>query len=138
MKKITLTKVAIARDGGTIKYLGDDGKYYWEDHRIGSTCKGAIWDKYPEDLGADLAGGDFVVGKPVKYNEAADKYLNDLYSSVGATTPEQQYNTLFMKLGYHLDGTVVNFSHSPTWEQKRGMMEYDLLEREGLIDLVLV
>jgi hypothetical protein len=72
-----------------------------------------------------------------KFNEKADKYLKDLYESVGAITPEQKYNTLFMTLGYHIDGTVINFSHSPTWEQKQGMMEYDILEREGLIDLVL-
>ena len=71
-----------------------------------------------------------------KFNEKADKYLKDLYDSVRAITPEQKYNTLFMKLGYHLDGTVINFSHSPTWEQKQGMMEYDMLEREGLIEMV--
>lgn len=72
----------------------------------------------------------------MKFNEKADAYLKALYESVGATTAEQQYNTLFMKLGYHLDGTVVNFSHEPTWEQKRGMMEYEILERKGLIELI--
>ena len=72
----------------------------------------------------------------MKYNEKADAYLKALYESVGAITAEQQYNTLFMALGYHLDGSVVNFSHSPSWEQKRAMMEYELLEREGLIELV--
>jgi hypothetical protein len=75
--------------------------------------------------------------KKYKFNEKADAYLKALYDSVGAITAEQQYNTLFMALGYHLDGTVVSFSHDPTWEQKRGMTEYELLEREGLIELVL-
>ena len=73
----------------------------------------------------------------MKFNEKADEYLKALYESVGATTAEQRYNTLFMKMGYHLDGTVINFSHDPNWEQKQAMMEYDLLEREGLIELVL-
>ena len=73
----------------------------------------------------------------MKFNEKADAYLKALYDSVGAITSEQKYNVLFMKLGYHLDGTAINFSHNPTWEQKQGMMEYDLLECEGLIELVL-
>ena len=45
-----------------------------------------------------------------------------------------------MTLGYHIDGTVINFYtgySEPTWEQKCGCLEYDILEREGLIDLVL-
>ena len=70
-----------------------------------------------------------------KFNKQADEYLNTLYKSVGETTPEQKYNTLFMKLGYHLDGTVISFSHNPSWEQKQGVLEYDVLERESLIEM---
>ncbi len=72
----------------------------------------------------------------MKYNEKADAYLKTLYESIGAISSEQQYNALFMKLGYHLDGSVINFSHNPTWGQKRNMLEYELLEREGLIELI--
>ena len=75
-----------------------------------------------------------------KFNEKADKYLKDLYESVGAITPEQKYNTLFMKLGLHLNGSVNNFhagKSEPTWEQKRGCLEYEVLEHEGLIELIL-
>lgn len=74
----------------------------------------------------------------MKFNEKADAYLKSLYKSVGATTAEQKYNTLFMKMGYHLDGSVINFSHNPSWEQKQGMMEYEVLEHEGLIQIVSV
>ena len=72
----------------------------------------------------------------MKFNEQADQYLQDLYQSVGAITPQQRYNTLFMKLGYHLDGSVLTFSHNPTWEQMAGMLEYEVLENEGLIPIV--
>ena len=29
-------------------------------------------------------------------------------------------------------------SHNPSWEQKQGMLEYDLLDRKGLIKLTIV
>ena len=76
--------------------------------------------------------------KPMKpkFNVEADAYLKSLYDSVGATTPEQKYNTIYMKLGYHIDNVTINFSHDPSWEQKQAMMEYDILEREGLIQLI--
>lgn len=69
-----------------------------------------------------------------KFNKKADKFLKDFYNSVGAKTWEQKYNASLLKLGYTMES--VNFSHNPTWEQKTGMMEYDLLEGEGLIKLV--
>jgi len=72
--------------------------------------------------------------KKYKFNKKADKFLEDLYNSVGAKTWEQKYNTTLFKLGYKSES--VSFSHDPTWEQKTGMMEYDLLEGEGLITLV--
>ena len=69
----------------------------------------------------------------MKFNEIADEFLEELYQSVGASTPEQKYNTLVLKLGYQ-DHTI-NFSHNPTWEQKQAMLEYEFLEREGLIEV---
>lgn len=60
----------------------------------------------------------------MKFNEKADAYLDVLYKSVGATTAE---------LGY--DHQFIGFSHDPTWEQKQSVLEYDLLEREGLIEI---
>jgi hypothetical protein len=67
----------------------------------------------------------------MKYNEKADKFLEEFYASVGATTWEQKLNLLEMKLGRS------NFSHNPTAEQKVGCYEYELLEQQGLIELVL-
>jgi len=69
-----------------------------------------------------------------KFNEKADAYLKALYDSVGAITPEQKFNTLLLKLTQ--DGSTYNFSHDPSYEQKQGMLEYELLENEGLITLV--
>jgi hypothetical protein len=69
----------------------------------------------------------------MKYNHAADKYLEELYESVGAKTAKQKYNTLILKLEYQND--TINFSHSPSWEQKQTMMEYVLLEQMQLIEL---
>jgi len=70
--------------------------------------------------------------KLFRYNDKADKFLTDFYESVGAKTWEQKFNLLQLKLG----GTN-SFSHHPTWEQKVGMLEYELLEKERLIELVL-
>ncbi len=42
------------KDGGTIEYKGWDGKNYFVDHRIGSTTKGLIYDRYPDDSAARL------------------------------------------------------------------------------------
>jgi hypothetical protein len=66
-----------------------------------------------------------------RYNEKADKYLVELYDSVGATTWTHKYNLLTLILGQ------CTFSHNVTDEQKTGAMEYEILEREGLIELVL-
>jgi hypothetical protein len=70
----------------------------------------------------------------MKYNAAADEFLKDLYESVGAITAEQKYNTLVMRLGYQDD--TITFSHDPSWKQKQTMLEYDLLERQLLIELI--
>lgn len=69
----------------------------------------------------------------MKYNYAADKYLEELYDKVGAKTAQQKYNVLILALGYQND--TINFSHMPSWEQKQSMMEYDLLEKKQLITL---
>lgn len=72
----------------------------------------------------------------MNYNVEADAYLESLYQSVGAITDEQKYNTLILTLGYQND--VINFSHNPSWSQKRAMMEYELLDKKGLITLTTV
>ena len=42
-----------ARDGGTVRYEGLDGEtYYYKDGRIGTNTPGAIYDRYPGDMGA--------------------------------------------------------------------------------------
>ena len=76
----------------------------------------------------------------MKYNEKADAYLESLYHSVGAMTWEHKYNTLCLKLDVLPENQ--SFHCTPTgevsWEQKVGCMEYELLEREGLIELTYV
>jgi len=47
---------------------------------------------------------------------------------------QQKYNALILKLEYQND--TINFSHNPSWEIRQGIMEQDLLEREGLIEIV--
>lgn len=72
----------------------------------------------------------------MRYNEKADSYLENLYKSVGATTWEQKYHVLCLKMD--ILPRDQSFSHDPTWEQKVGMMEYDFLDRMRLISLTLV
>jgi hypothetical protein len=67
-----------------------------------------------------------------RFNKEADQYLTDLYDSVGAKTWNQKYNLLTLILGR------CNFSHDPTDEQKTRAMEYEILDRGGLLELVLV
>lgn len=75
----------------------------------------------------------------MKYNEKADDYLETLYNSVGAKTWEQKFNTLLLKMGHK--ASSFSFSTFPatevTWEQKVGALEYELLDRMRLIELVL-
>lgn len=72
---------------------------------------------------------------PMKYNAEADKYLSELYRSAGAETWKQKFHTLEGALA--IVPNTTSFSHKPTWRQKAGMLEYDVLENEGLINLVL-
>ena len=72
----------------------------------------------------------------MKYNKKADKFLKDFYASVGAKTWKQKYNLLEMRLDI-VPGTQ-SFSHNPTWRQKVGMMEYEFLERNELIEVTYV
>jgi hypothetical protein len=71
----------------------------------------------------------------MRYNKEADKFLEDLYKSVGAKTWKQKYNLLEMKL-YVVSGST-GFSHDLGWKSKVGCLEYELLERNELIELVL-
>lgn len=71
----------------------------------------------------------------MRYNKEADKFLKDFYKSVGAKTWKQKYNALELRLNI-VPGSA-SFSHNPTDRQKVGCLEYELLERVGLIELVL-
>ncbi len=72
----------------------------------------------------------------MKYNKKADKYLAAFYRSVGAKTWEQKFNVLELRLGI-VKGSQ-SFSHDLTWRQKTGILEYELLEHEGLIKITYV
>lgn len=72
----------------------------------------------------------------MKYNKEADKYLADFYRQKKAKTAEQKFHAIRKKLKYALRD--MSFSHAPTWRQKQGMLEYDLLERMDLIQLTYV
>ena len=71
----------------------------------------------------------------MKYNKKADAFLNELYTSKNAKTPEQKYNVLMLEL--KINPNEQAFSHNPSWEQKQGMLEYELLECKGLIKLTM-
>jgi hypothetical protein len=69
------------------------------------------------------------------YGNAGDKFLADLYASVGATSVEQKINVLLMNLDgefnfYAMGGEV-------TSEIKLACLEHEILEREGKIELTL-
>jgi len=75
----------------------------------------------------------------MKYNKEADKYLKELYRQKKAKTAEQKYHAILKKLKYaERDMSFHSRSGDVTWEQKQGAMEYELLEREGLIELTYV
>lgn len=124
-----------------IKYVNtylDDGKFYYEDLRIdmNKKCNCHLYFHQVCDICQKVNGKMKDKNMNQKFNEAADVYLESLYQSVGAISAEQKYNTIYMKFGYHLDNAVINYSINSTWEQKQTMMEYELLEHEGLIKIV--
>ena len=76
----------------------------------------------------------------MKYNEKADKYLEDFYRQKKAKTAEQKYHAIRKKLKYaERDMSFHSFPGGDvTWEQKQGALEYELLERLDLIELTYV
>jgi hypothetical protein len=73
--------------------------------------------------------------QPRSFGEKADAFLTELYHSVGATNTTQKLNVLRLKLGgdyhfYAMGGEIND-------EVKVACLEYELLGREGLIELVL-
>lgn len=76
----------------------------------------------------------------MKYNEKADKYLEDFYRQKKAKTAKQKYHAICKKLKYAEQN--MSFHSTPggdvTWEQKQGMLEYELLECLNLIQLTYV
>jgi len=69
----------------------------------------------------------------MKFNKKADKFLDRLYKSVGAKTYKQKLNLLNLKLG-----GPSNFSHNMFDAQKVACLEYEILERFGLIRVISV
>jgi hypothetical protein len=49
MKEIKGEVIAAAGDGGTLVVLGEDGKTYYVDGRVGSKTKGTVYDDYPSE-----------------------------------------------------------------------------------------
>lgn len=65
----------------------------------------------------------------------AEKFLTDLYRSVGAEKVEQKVTLMEHLLGpAHMYAGV----EGPTLEQRLGGYEYEILAEQGLIELVLV
>lgn len=51
---VTVKKLSIYRDGGTVTYTDKDGIKYWVDGRIGSLNRGKVYDRYPGDIEAKI------------------------------------------------------------------------------------
>ncbi len=71
-----------------------------------------------------------------KYNKKADLFLKTLYGLMNAKTWKAKYDAIMLLRG--IDPDSQSFSHNPSWEQKVGMLEYELLWDEDLIKLILV
>jgi hypothetical protein len=71
----------------------------------------------------------------MKYNEEADRFLENFYKQNQSVTAEQKFHAIRKEFDYAIEN--MSFSHNPTWEQKQGMMEYELLEQKGLIEMIL-
>ena len=64
MNKIKLTYKATYIDGGTNLYIGSDGKSYYEDYRLQTKTKGALYNDYPDHSSAKILNwGDFEIDK---------------------------------------------------------------------------
>jgi hypothetical protein len=60
-QEILVTEVGRFRDGGTTHYRTRLGIDLYEDNRIGSKTKGAIYDRYPNDKDAKLVNVKLIV-----------------------------------------------------------------------------
>jgi len=69
------------------------------------------------------------------FGHGADAALNELYSSVGATSTDEKMGTLRLQLGgmpnFYAMGGAINE------EMKLACLEYEYLQQVGKIDLVL-
>ncbi len=54
MNKIKLRYKDSYLDGGTKVYVGSDGKSYYEDYRLQTKTKGALYDKDPDHSSAKM------------------------------------------------------------------------------------
>lgn len=69
------------------------------------------------------------------FGEEADKFLKEFYEKYGSTTTQQKVELLKLVIGgqfnfYAMGGPVTD-------EMMLGCLEYELLDREGKITLVL-
>lgn len=63
MKKVKVVEKGGYRDGGTIRYLGEDGRFYFEDHRIKvkkTLNEGKIYDRHPNEKNAKLLNVELI------------------------------------------------------------------------------
>ena len=73
----------------------------------------------------------------MKYTEKADLFLEEFYKQFNAVTPEQKFEVL-EQANERLGHSRSCFSRNPTIEQKVAMLEYEILELAGVMDIVYV
>lgn len=72
------------------------------------------------------------------FGTEADAYLKKFYDSVGAVKTPEKINALLLKLGEEsAQSNYYAFGGNLTDEMKLGCLEYEFLEQEGQITLVL-
>jgi len=73
-----------------------------------------------------------IKNKQKSFGKKADEFLKEFYDSVGSKTTEQKINLLNIKMGgeynFYSSGIVTN-------EQILGCLEYEFLEKNGMIKL---
>lgn len=69
MIKTKITETGRYRDGGTIRAVDGTGKSYYVDGRIDSETKGLVFNKYPDEEGAALVEGYFILFKAIHINQ---------------------------------------------------------------------
>ena len=72
------------------------------------------------------------------FGPEADAYLREFYKKVGAEKTQEKLNALVLKLGQEAaNSNYYAYNGKVTDEMKLGCLEYEFLEREEKITLVL-